>query len=531
MAKKIIFKDEARRALQKGINMVADCVKVTLGAKGRFVALDNEYSAPIITNDGVTIAKEVMLPNEFENMGSKFVYEASSKTNTDSGDGTTTAIVLTQALVNEGLKNLAAGANPILIKKGMESAAKDIIDYLESDIASKPIDSSEDIAKVATISSRDESYGKIIADIIEEVGKDVVISVEDSNTANTTYEVVKGLSFDSGYVAPHFVTNPEKMEAILNNPYILITDQRITKLQDILPLLESVSKMGEDLLIISDEISNEVLGTLVTNKLRGVLNVACVKPPKFGENREKWLEDIAIVTKGLFYNSKLNLTLSDLNIIDLGRAKTVKIDKNSTTIVDGCGEPEIIDSRCEALKNEMAELSNQFDKDNIKERIAKMQNGVAVIRVGANTEVELKDKKLRLEDALSATRSAIDEGIVAGGGVALLNASVELGNKVTDIEDETKVGYKIVLNAIQQPIKQIIANAGFDCNIAINDLIKKNIKNYGFDVSSGEYCDMFENGIIDPLKVTKSALQNAISIATMVLTTEVLIANDKDESE
>lgn len=529
MTKKIIYGDEAKKALQRGVNVVADCVKVTLGAKGRFVALDRDYSAPLITNDGVTIAKEIRLSDEFENMGSKLVYEASSKTNSDSGDGTTTAIILAQALVNEGLRNVTAGANPIFIRNGMEKAVTKVVEDIQT--FAHPVNGASDIERIATISSRDSEFGKIISEIIDKVGNDVVITVEDSNTGTTSYEIVEGLQFNKGYVTPHMVTDPDKMVAAINDPLILITDQKISNIQDILPILNEVSQNHRGLLIISDEMSNEVIGTLIANKMRGVLNVVCVKPPMFGDNREAWLEDIAIVTGGKYISQKLGMELKNATATDLGSAKFVKVDKDSTTIVNGNGAEEAIQQRIQTLKTQIEQASTEFDKDKMKERLAKMTNGVAVIRVGANTETELSDKKLRLEDALSATRAAIDEGVVAGGGVALLNAATVLMKDAEELTGYERTGFEIVLNAIQYPIKRIVENAGYNGDVVVNEIIKSRKSNYGFDVYKEEYVDMFNSGIIDPAKVTRTALQNALSISSLILTTEVLVANNNEQSD
>lgn len=525
MAKKIIYGDEAKRSLQRGVNTVADCVKATLGAKGRFVALDRDYSAPLITNDGVTIAKDIVLSDEFENMGSKLVYEASAKTNADSGDGTTTAIVLAQALINEGLRNVTAGANPVFIKKGMEKAVEKVVEYIKTN--SKSINGADDISKIATISSRDAEFGEIISKIIDEVGNDVVITVEDSTTNATDYEIVDGLRFDRGYVTPHLVTNPEKMEAELDNPLILITDNKITNIADILPLLESISKDKRGLLIISDDLSNEVLGTLVTNKLRGILNVVCVKAPLFGEQREAFMQDIAIVTGGTFVSQKLGMDLKGLTIEQLGSAKKIKVDKDYTTIIDGNGLSDSIKQRVCTIKTQIEQATSEFDKDKLKDRLAKLKNGVAIIRVGASTELELNDKKLRLEDALAATKAAIDEGIVPGGGVALLNAVDYLNDNLEGLTDYERIGFKIVREAIKYPIKRIAENAGYDGSVVINEITRANKIGYGFDVYTESYVDMIENGIIDPAKVTRTALQNALSVSSLILMTEVLVSNDK----
>lgn len=527
MAKKILYNKDAQKALQNGVSTVAECVKVTLGAKGNFVGLDRDYGSPLITNDGVTIAKEVVLPDEFENMGAKLVCEASSKTNSDSGDGTTTAIVLAQALVDNGLSCIANGDSPVLVKKGMEKAVADVVEYIKEH--SIPVRGTDDIAKIATISSRDEQFGKIIADIIEKMGNDVVIAVEESHTGNTEYEIVKGLQFDKGYVAPHMVTDVEKMICEYDNPLILITDQKITNIQDILPILEEVSKSGRALLIISDEMSNEVMGTLIQNKLRGVLNVVCVKPPKFGEMRESWLEDIAVLTGGTFISSKLGMSLKNATVENLGSAKKIKVDKDSTTIIGGNGDKNDLQDRIKSLHAEIEKATSDFDKENFKERLAKLTSGIAIIRVGAATEIEMKDKKLRLEDALAATRAAIDEGIVPGGGIAYLRAfdSIDLNAVGKDNID----GYYAVKSALLEPFNNIVRNAGHDCKKLREQYNQNKGKNsnYGFDVMKNDFVDMIESGIIDPAKVTRTALQNALSVATMIISTKVLIANEKEE--
>ena len=527
MAKKILYNKDAQKALQNGVSTVAECVKVTLGAKGNFVGLDRDYGSPLITNDGVTIAKEVVLPDEFENMGAKLVCEASSKTNSDSGDGTTTAIVLAQALVDNGLSCIANGDSPVLVKKGMEKAVADVIEYIKEH--SIPVRGTDDIAKIATISSRDEQFGKIIADIIEKMGNDVVITVEESHTGNTEYEIVKGLQFDKGYVAPHMVTDVEKMICEYDNPLILIADQKITNIQDILPILEEVSKSGRALLIISDEMSNEVMGTLIQNKLRGVLNVVCVKPPKFGEMRESWLEDIAVLTGGTFISSKLGMSLKNATVENLGSAKKIKVDKDSTTIIGGNGDKNDLQNRIKSLHAEIEKATSDFDKENFKERLAKLTSGIAIIRVGAATEIEMKDKKLRLEDALAATRAAIDEGIVPGGGIAYLMAfdSIDLNAVGKDNID----GYYAAKSALLEPFNNIVRNAGHDCKKLREQYNQNKGKNpnYGFDVMKNDFVDMIESGIIDPAKVTITALQNALSVATMIISTKVLIANEKEE--
>lgn len=528
MANKIIYGDEAKSALQRGVDTVANCVKVTLGAKGRFVGLDKSYGAPLITNDGVTIAKEIQLADDFENMGSKLVYEASSKTNTDSGDGTTTAILLAQALVNHGVKIVTTGYSPIMVKKGMEKAVNEVVKHIKE--TSIPVRGANDIAKVATISSRDSQFGEIISDIIEKLGNNVVITVEDSNTGETSYEIVEGLQFDKGFVAPHMVTDVEKMIAEYDNPLILITDQKINNVQDILPILESISQSGRNLLIISDEMTNEVTGTLITNKLRGTLNVVCVKPPKFGEMREAWLEDIAVLTGGTFINSKLGMALKDVTTQQLGSAKKIKVTKDNTTIIGGNGGKENINNRVASIRADLDRATSDFDKDKLKERLSKLTSGVAIIRVGAATEVELKDKKLRLEDALAATRAAIDEGVVPGGGIALINASYVLDG-IDYADEQERAGINIVKYALKAPFKQIIENAGGNGDVYYHQLREKakEIPGCGIDVTSMEYVNMIEKGIIDPAKVTRSALQNALSVAAMILTTEVLVTKEPEK--
>lgn len=527
MVKKILYGTEAKNALKKGIDTVADCVKITLGAKGRNVAIDKQFCSPLITNDGVTIARDIELADEFENMGAKLVCESSSATNTVAGDGTTTAIILAQALVNEGLKNITAGANPMFVKNGMNKAVDRVVQYIVEH--AQPISGTKDIVRIATISSRSDEFGHIIAEVMDKVGNDGVITVEESRTGKTEYEIVEGLSFNRGYVTPYMATNMEKMDAVLDNPYILMTDQKINNIQDILPVLEAVAQEGRAMLIISDDISNEVLSTLVTNKLRGALNVVCVKAPAFAEKREDWLEDIATITSGTFINSKLGLELKNVNTSYLGRARQVKVDKETTTIIDGCGNSETINQRINNIKSQIKNETDDYEKQKLQERLARLTNGVAVIKVGATTEAEMKDKKLRLEDALSATKSAVEEGIVAGGGVTLLNAKNALQAILGDLTEDEKLGAEIVMRAIQYPIKRIAENAGYDGSVVINEIERIDKPNYGFDVYSEQYVDMIQNGIIDPAKVTRSALQNAVSIATLVLTTEVLIADDKEE--
>jgi chaperonin GroEL len=529
MVKKIIYGEEAKNALKRGIDTVANCVKITLGAKGRNVAIDKQFGSPLITNDGVTIARDVELADEFENMGAKLVCETSSTTNTVAGDGTTTAIVLTQALVNEGLRSIGSGANPVFVKNGMQKAVDKVVEYIAEQ--AQPISGTNDIARIATVSSRSDEFGNIIAEVMDKVGNDGVITVEESQTGKTTYEIVEGLSFNRGYVTPYMATDMDKMEAVLDNPYILITDQKINNVQDVLPILESVVRTGKGLLIISDDMSNEVLTTLVTNKLRGTLNVVCVKAPAFAEKREDWLEDIAVVTNGRFISSKLGYELKNVNLEDLGVAKQVKVNKETTTIIDGYGDNETVTKRINNIKTQLKTETDSYEKEKLQERLAKLTNGIAVIKVGATTEAEAKDKKLRLEDALSATKSAVEEGIVAGGGITLLNAKSVLETISNDFTGDEKIGVDIVAKAIQYPIKQIVKNAGYEGSVVINEIERIGKSNYGFDVYTEQYVDMIKNGIIDPAKVTRTALQNAVSIATLVLTTEVLIADDREELE
>lgn len=529
MVKKIIYGEEARNALKKGIDTVANAVKTTLGYRGRFVVLEKEFTAPLITNDGVTIAKEIELADEFENMGADLVKEVAIKTNTVAGDGTTTATILAQALVNEGLKNVVAGANPILIKNGMEKAVNEIVKYIDS--VAQPVSNSNDIARVGTISSRSEEFGNIIAEIMDKVGKEGIITVEESQTDKTTYETVEGLSFERGYLTPYMATDIDKMEAVLDDPYILITSNKIDNVQEVLPILEYISKEGKSILVISDDVTNDILATLVQNKLRGALKIVCVKAPAFAERRDDILDDIAIVTNGQNINAKMGMSLKNASIEYLGRAKQVKVDKDTTTIIGGYGSKENIQNRIDNIKAQIGYTTDEYEKEKLKERLAKISNGVAIIKVGATTEVEMKDKKLRLEDALSATKSAVESGIVSGGGVTLLNSKKALSEVLSTINGDERLGVEIVMRAVQYPIKQIIDNAGLNSSVIINNIEDKEADNYGFDVHKEQYVDMISNGIIDPAKVTKSALQNALSVASLVLTTEVLVANDKENSQ
>jgi len=536
MAKVIKYGDDAKKALAIGIKTVAKCVASTLGAKGRFVALDRDYTTPLITNDGITIAKDISLPDKFEDMGCKIVREASSKTNTDAGDGTTTAVVLTDSMTEIGIRAISKGHNPIGVKKGVELATQMAVNYIKK--LATPIKGAEDIAKVATISSRDAEYGKIISQIIGKLGNDAVISVENSNTGETTFDVTEGLQFENGYITPYMITDPDKMIAEYNSTYVLITDQKITNIQDILPILEEISRDGNNLLIISDDVSNDILGALINNKLRGSLNVVCVKPPKFGEMRIDWLEDIAALTGGTFINSKLGMKLKDITFNQLGLAKKVKVDQNSTTIIGGVSDSSIIKERIDFIKTQIDLCEIDYDREKLQERYAKLTGGVAVIKVGASTEIELKDKKLRLEDALSATKAAIDEGVVPGGGIALLEthnylSTYLLNNRGRMSEDEA-AGFALVTDSLEAPFCTIVNNAGFDSDEVYNELSARQLgdkKLIGFDVVKNEYVDMLESGIIDPAKVTRSALQNAASVAGMVLTTEVLVAEEDKKKD
>ena len=522
MAKIIKFGEDARRSLLEGVNKLADTVKVTLGPKGRNVVLDKSFGAPLITNDGVTIAKEIELEDKFENMGARLVKEVSTKTNDVAGDGTTTATVLAQSMIKEGVKNVAAGADPMAIKRGMDKAVNEAVETLKE--ISSTVNGKDDIARVASISANNEEIGNLIAEAMEKVSKDGVITIEESKTSNTELNVVEGMQFDKGYVSPYMVTDTEKMEAILDNPYILITDKKISNIQEILPLLEALMQESGKLVIICDDIEGEALSTLVLNKLRGVLNVVAVKAPGFGDKRKAMLEDIAVLTGGEVITSDLGLELKDTKIEQLGRAKQVKVQKENTIIVDGNGDKQQIADRVGQIKAQIAETKSEYDKEGLQERLAKIAGGVAVIGVGAATEVEMKDKKLRIEDALSATKAAVEEGIVAGGGTALINVIPKVEKLIEKLNDSEKLGAKIVLKALEEPAKQIAINAGLEPAVIINN-IKNKETGVGFDASKEEYVDMKKAGIVDPTKVTRSALQNAASIASMVLTTESLVTD------
>ena len=522
MAKQIKFGEEARKSLLEGVNKLADTVKVTLGPKGRNVVLDKSFGAPLITNDGVTIAKEIELEDKFENMGARIVKEVSEKTNDVAGDGTTTATVLAQSMKKEGVKNVASGADPRAMKRGIDKTVKVAVEALKG--ISSDVNGKEDIARVASISANNQEVGDLIAEAMEKVSKDGVITIEESKTSNTELNVVEGMQFDKGYVSPYMVTDTDKMEAILENPYILITDKKISNIQEILPLLEALMQQSGKLVIICDDIEGEALSTLVLNKLRGVLNVVAVKAPGFGDKRKAMLEDIAILTGGEVITSDLGLELKDVQIEQLGRAKQVKVQKENTIIVDGMGEKEKIANRVKQIKTQIEETTSSYDKEGLQERLAKIAGGVAVIEVGAATEVEMKDKKLRIEDALSATKAAVEEGRVAGGGTALIDVIPEVEKFVETLEGGEKLGAKIVLRALEEPAKQIAVNAGLEPAVIV-DKVKQSEVGVGFDASKEEYVDMKKSGIVDPTKVTRSALQNAASIASMVLTTESIVTD------
>ncbi len=525
MAKDIIFGEDARKALQAGIDKLANTVKITLGPKGRNVVLDKKYGAPLITNDGVTIAKEIELENAFENMGAQLVKEVSSKTNDDAGDGTTTATLLAQALVREGMKNVTAGANPMAVKKGIQAAVEATVDAVKAN--SRQVKDNDDIARVATVSAADEYVGKLIAEAMEKVSSDGVITIEESKTANTTCEVVEGMQFDRGYISPYMVTDTDKMEAVIDDALLLITDKKISSIQEVLPLLEQIVKAGKKLVIVAEDVEGEALQTILLNKLRGTFTCVCVKAPGFGDRRKDMLQDIAVLTGGTVVSSDLGLELKDTTVDMLGQARQVKVTKENTIIVDGSGDSNEIKARVGQIKNAIEVSTSEFDREKLQERLAKLAGGVAVIKVGAATETEMKEKKLRIEDALAATKAAVEEGIVAGGGVALINAipSVE---KLLDSEDaDFKTGVSIVLKALEEPIRQIALNAGLEGSVIV-EKIKNADVGYGLNFATGEYGDMISEGIVDPAKVTRSALQNAASVAAMVLTTESLVTDIKD---
>ncbi len=528
MAKDIIYGEEARKALQKGIDTLADTVKITLGPKGRNVVLSKKYGSPLITNDGVTIAKEIELEDAFENMGAALVKEVATKTNDAAGDGTTTATLLAQALVREGMKNIAAGANPMIVKKGMKKAVDAAVAEIKKN--SKKVAGSADIARVATVSAGDEFIGKLIAEAMDKVTSDGVITLEESKTADTYSEVVEGMQFDRGYISPYMVTDTDKMEAVLDNPYILITDKKISSIQDILPLLEQIVQSGKKLLIIAEDVDGDALTNLILNKLRGVFTCVAVKAPGFGDRRKEMLRDIAILTNGEVITDELGLDIKETQISQLGTAKQVKITKENTIIVDGAGKSADIKARVSEIRNAIENTTSEFDKEKLQERLAKLSGGVGVIKVGAATEVEMKEKKLRIEDALAATKAAVEEGIVAGGGVALIDAMPAVAEIMNKLEGDEKTGASIVLRALEEPIRQIALNAGVEGSVIIDTIVKKKSVGYGYDAYTETYGDMIKKGIVDPAKVTRSALQNASSVAEMVLTTESLVA-DKPEPE
>ena len=526
MAKQIAYGEEARKSLMRGIDQLADTVKITLGPKGRNVVLDKKYGAPLITNDGVTIAKEIELDDPFENMGAQLVKEVSIKTNDVAGDGTTTATLLAQALIREGMKNVTAGANPMVLKKGIADAVNVAVEAVKKN--SKQVSGTDDIARVATVSSQDEFIGKLIAEAMEKVTTDGVITVEESKTAETYSEVVEGMMFDRGYIAPYMVTDTDKMVAELDNPLILITDKKISTTQEILPLLEQIVQMGKKLLIIAEDVEGEALTTLVLNKLRGTFTCVAVKAPGFGDRRKEMLQDIATLTGGTVITSDLGLELKDTTVDQLGTARQVKVEKENTIIVDGSGDKEAIKGRVAQIRQQIETTTSDFDREKLQERLAKLAGGVAVIKVGAATEVEMKEKKLRIEDALAATKAAVEEGIVAGGGIACMNAIPAVAEFVDTLEGDAKTGAKIVLKALEEPLRQIVANAGLEGSVICDNVKKANKVGYGFNALTEEYTDMVSAGIVDPTKVTRSALQNASSVAAMVLTTESLVTDIKE---
>ena len=526
MSKKILYGEDARKALERGVNQLANTVKVTLGPKGRNVVLDKKYGAPLITNDGVTIAKEIELDDPFENMGAQLVKEVSTKTNDVAGDGTTTATVLAQAMIREGIKNVAAGANPMIMRRGMSKAIDKAVDSIKAN--STKVNGKADIAKVAAISANDEMVGNLIADAMEKVSNDGVITVEESKTTGTSLSVVEGMNFEKGYISPYMVTDTDKMEAVMDDPYILITDKKISNIQEILPILEQIVQQSKKFVIIADDVDGDALTTLVLNKLRGTFQCVAVKAPGYGDKRKEMLRDIAILTGGEVITDELGLELKEVELHQLGRARQVKVEKDNTIIVDGAGSKELLAERIKQIKNELEKTESEYDKEKLQERLAKLVGGVAVIEVGAATEVEMKEKKLRIEDALAATRAAVEEGIVAGGGTAYVNAIAEVEKLLETVEGDEKTGVKTVLMALEEPLKQIALNAGLEGSVIL-DKVRTSEIGIGFDALNEKYVDMKKEGIIDPTKVTRSALQNAASIASMVLTTESLVADKKEE--
>ena len=528
MAKDIVYGEDARKALQNGIDKLADTVKVTLGPKGRNVVLDKKFGAPLITNDGVTIAKEIELDDPFENMGAQLVKEVATKTNDIAGDGTTTATLLAQALIREGMKNVASGANPMIVRKGISKAVDTAVEALKAN--AKQVSGSDDIKRVASISAADDFVGELIADAMEKVSQDGVITIEESKTAETYSDVVEGMQFDRGYITPYMCTDTDKMEAVIDDAYILITDKKISNIQEILPLLETIVQSGKKLVIIAEDVEGEALSTLIVNRLRGTFTCVAVKAPGFGDRRKEMLQDIAILTGGTVVSEEVGLELKDATVDMLGRAKQVKVTKENTTIVDGAGESSDIKARVAQIRSQIENTTSDFDREKLQERLAKLAGGVAVIKVGAATEIEMKEKKLRIEDALSATRAAVEEGIVAGGGTALIDVIPQVKALVDTLEGDEKTGAAIVLKALEEPIRQIAYNAGVEGSVIINTIVNSGKVNYGYDAYNEEYVDMISAGIVDPTKVTRSALQNAASVASMVLTTESLVADKKEDA-
>ena len=526
MAKQIVYGEDARKALLSGIDQLANTVKVTLGPKGRNVVLGKKYGAPLITNDGVTIAKDVELEDAFENMGAQLVREVATKTNDVAGDGTTTATLLAQAIVHEGLKNVSAGANPMVMRKGMEKAVETAVETIKAN--SEAVKGSDDIARVGAVSSGDEAIGKLIAEAMEKVSASGVITIEESKTAETGLEVVEGMQFDRGYISPYMVTDTEKMESVIDDPYILITDKKISSIQEILPILEQIVKGGQKLFIIAEDVEGDALSTLLVNRLRGSFNCVCVKAPGFGDRRKEMLKDIAVLTGGTYVSSELNMNLPDVQLADLGRARQIKVTKDNTVIVDGAGDANEIKARVAEIKNTLAITTSDYDKEKLQERLAKLSGGVAVIKVGAQTEVAMKEQKLRVEDALNATRAAVEEGIVAGGGTAFVNAIPAVEKLVAKLSGDEKTGASIIAKALQAPIRQIAENAGVDGSIVYEKIRSSRKLGYGYNAYSETYCDMIPAGIVDPTKVTRTALENAASIASCVLTTESLVADKPD---
>ncbi len=526
MAKQIVYGEDARKALLSGIDQLANTVKVTLGPKGRNVVLGKKYGAPLITNDGVTIAKDVELEDAFENMGAQLVREVATKTNDVAGDGTTTATLLAQAIVHEGLKNVSAGANPMVMRKGMEKAVETAVETIKAN--SEAVKGSDDIARVGAVSSGDEAIGQLIAEAMEKVSASGVITIEESKTAETGLEVVEGMQFDRGYISPYMVTDTEKMEAVIDDPYILITDKKISSIQEILPILEQIVKGGQKLFIIAEDVEGDALSTLLVNRLRGSFNCVCVKAPGFGDRRKEMLKDIAVLTGGTYVSSELNMNLPDVQLADLGRARQIKVTKDNTVIVDGAGDANEIKARVAEIKNTLAITTSDYDKEKLQERLAKLSGGVAVIKVGAQTEVAMKEQKLRVEDALNATRAAVEEGIVAGGGTAFVNAIPAVEKLVAKLSGDEKTGASIIAKALQAPIRQIAENAGVDGSIVYEKIRSSRKLGYGYNAYSETYCDMIPAGIVDPTKVTRTALENAASIASCVLTTESLVADKPD---